>query len=103
MSRGRTSIGGLMRIGRRKFLGAAAVGAGAVAIGCSNEEPSAKAAPPASGGAAPSSSLPPAIAALSPMTDGVVPISDDERKARIAKAQKLMTDQKIDAIFMEGT
>ncbi len=37
------------------------------------------------------------------MTDGVVPIADDERKARIAKAQKLMTDQKIDAIFMEGT
>ena len=92
-----------MRIGRRKFLGAAAAGAGAVAIGCSNEEPSAKAAQPASGGASPSSTLPPAIAALSPMTDGVVPISDDERKARIAKAQKLMTDQKIDAIFMEGT
>ncbi len=37
------------------------------------------------------------------MTAGVVPISDDERKARIAKAQKLMTDQKMDAIFMEGT
>ena len=37
------------------------------------------------------------------MKDGVVPISDDERKGRIAKAQKLMNDQKIDAIFMEGT
>ena len=37
------------------------------------------------------------------MTAGIVPISDDERKARIAKAQKLMADQKIDAIFMEGT
>jgi Xaa-Pro dipeptidase len=37
------------------------------------------------------------------MTSGVVPISDDERRARIAKAQKLMAEQKLDAIFMEGT
>ena len=37
------------------------------------------------------------------MKDGVVPISEDERKARIAKAQKLMAEQKLDAIFMEGT
>jgi Xaa-Pro dipeptidase len=37
------------------------------------------------------------------MTAGVVPISDDERRARIAKAQKLMAEQKLDAIFMEGT
>jgi Xaa-Pro dipeptidase len=45
----------------------------------------------------------PAIQALKPMTAGVVPISDDERRARIAKAQKLMAEQKIDAIFIEGT
>jgi Xaa-Pro dipeptidase len=37
------------------------------------------------------------------MTAGIVPISDDERRARIAKAQKLMAEQKIDAIFIEGT
>ncbi len=37
------------------------------------------------------------------MRDGIVPISDDERRARIAKAQQLMAEQKIDAIFMEGT
>ena len=37
------------------------------------------------------------------MTAGVVPIHDDERRARIAKAQKLMHEQKLDAIFMEGT
>ena len=37
------------------------------------------------------------------MNAGVVAISDDERKARIAKAQKLMNEQKLDAIFMEGT
>jgi Xaa-Pro dipeptidase len=32
-----------------------------------------------------------------------VPITADERHARIAKAQRLMAEQKIDAIFMEGT
>jgi Xaa-Pro dipeptidase len=82
---------------RREFLGAAALGAGAAAAAC--------AAPgsPASAESATSSDLPPAIKALTPMTAGTVPISDDERMARIAKAQKLMAEQKIDAIFMEGT
>lgn len=85
-----------MRLGRRKFLGTAALGAGAVALGCAQEASS-------QDGTAAGATLPAAIEALSPMTDGVVPISDTERQARIAKAQKLMTDQKIDAIFMEGT
>lgn len=79
---------------RRDFLGAAVVGAGAVAAGCT-------AAPGAP--AAPQSEVPEAIRALKPMRDGIVPISDDERKARIAKAQSLMAEQRIDAIFMEGT
>jgi len=35
------------------------------------------------------------------MTAGVVPITDDERKARIAKAQLLMRQHKIDAIYLE--
>lgn len=35
------------------------------------------------------------------MTKDVVPIGDDERKARIAKAQRLMAEQKIDAIYIE--
>ena len=35
------------------------------------------------------------------MTAGIVPITDDERKARIAKAQQLMGQQKIDAIYIE--
>jgi Xaa-Pro dipeptidase len=35
------------------------------------------------------------------MTDGVVPISIDERKARIEKARKLMRDNRIDAIYVE--
>ena len=95
-----------MRVGRRAFLNTAAVGASAVAIGCAGGGESASTASAQSSGAAgsaPPNGLHPAIAALKPMTAGVVPISDDERRARIAKAQKLMTEQKIDAIFMEGT
>jgi len=80
---------------RRQFLGTAALGAGAAAVGC--------AAPPVTAPAATTESVPPAIAALKPMRDGIVPIATDERKARIDKAQKLMAEQKIDAIFMEGT
>src|SRR6266850_390494 len=41
------------------------------------------------------------IQRLKRMTAGVVPIKDDERKARIAKAQRLMAEQKIDAIYIE--
>ena len=89
-----------MRINRRSFLGTAAVGGGAMAIaGCTGDTLSpGETAVPASGSAAH-----PAIAALKPMTDGIVPITVEERKARIAKAQTLMAEQKIDAIFMEGT
>ena len=45
--------------------------------------------------------VPDLIQRLRKMTAGIVPISDDERKARIAKAQRLMTEQKIDAIYLE--
>src|SRR5256714_5440195 len=46
--------------------------------------------------------VPDLIRNLRPMIAGVVPISDDERKARIAKAQRLMAEQKIDAIYIES-
>jgi len=81
---------------RREFLGAAAIGAGAVATGCA-------AAPATNASTTAASEVPEAIRALKPMTAGIVPIPDDERRARIVKAQKLMAEQKIDGIFMEGT
>jgi Xaa-Pro dipeptidase len=37
------------------------------------------------------------------MKEGVVPITVEERKQRIAKAQSIMEKEKIDAIFLEGT
>src|ERR1035441_6688893 len=48
-----------------------------------------------------SASVPEAIRALKPMTDGVEPITLDERRGRIEKARRLMHDQKIDAVFMQ--
>jgi Xaa-Pro dipeptidase len=36
------------------------------------------------------------------MTAGIVPITLDERRARIAKAQRLMTENRIGAIFVEA-
>ena len=48
------------------------------------------------------STLPPAIDALQPMRDGVVPISVDERRARIEKAKRLMREYNIDALMLTG-
>ncbi|HEX7545369.1 MAG TPA: aminopeptidase P family N-terminal domain-containing protein, partial [Gemmatimonadaceae bacterium] len=86
-----------MPINRRRFLETAALGAGSIAIACNTNGGTSGSS--ASG----SNDLPDIVLALKPMKDGVVPISDDERTARIAKAQKLMSEQKLDAIFMEGT
>ncbi|MGZ8847464.1 MAG: M24 family metallopeptidase [Pyrinomonadaceae bacterium] len=45
--------------------------------------------------------VPELIRRLPRMTQGIVPITDDERKARIARAQRLMGEQRIDAIYLE--
>ena len=42
------------------------------------------------------------IGALKPMIQRAVPITDDERKARMEKARRLMVDNKIQAVVMEG-
>ena len=48
-------------------------------------------------------SLPSAIKNLQPLTDSIHPITVEERKQRIAKAQQLMEKEKIDAVFLEGS
>jgi Xaa-Pro dipeptidase len=53
-----------------------------------------------SGAAAAEGKVPAAIAALKPRLDGAVPISLDERRARIARAQQLMAQTGLDAILM---
>jgi Xaa-Pro aminopeptidase len=82
-----------MRSNRRDFLkrsATAALAAGASA--CSNERVDAQA----------DSAVPASIRALKPMTDGILPISIDERRARIEKARQLMAGNRIDAIMVEG-
>ena len=49
-----------------------------------------------------SASVPDAIRNLRPMTAGIQPITGDERRARIEKARKLMRENKIGAVLMEG-
>ncbi|HEY1343076.1 MAG TPA: Xaa-Pro peptidase family protein [Bryobacteraceae bacterium] len=52
--------------------------------------------------AAQQTEVPASIRALKPMTDGIQPIGEDERKARIEKARRLMSDNKLGAILCEG-
>jgi Xaa-Pro dipeptidase len=70
-------------------------------------------APASTSGAAPASAsganapaapgdTPAAIRALKPLGPPVTPISADERKARIEKAQRLMAERKIGALFLES-
>jgi Xaa-Pro dipeptidase len=46
--------------------------------------------------------VPDAIKKLRPMLDGVQPITREERRARVEKAQRLMRENKIDAIVLEN-
>src|SRR5210317_995126 len=75
-----------MKIHRRGFFKATAIGAVGTALGttsCSQGEAS-------------------PFSHLHPMTDGIQPITDDERRLRIEKAQRLMRDNRIDALFLDA-
>ncbi|MGH9141413.1 MAG: M24 family metallopeptidase [Vicinamibacterales bacterium] len=95
-----------MRMNRRTFLRSTAAGGAALgAAGPSIQSLDAQGATdrPGSGGdAATPGAVPASIRALRPMTAGIVPIRDDERRARIEKARKLMVDNHIDAVILEG-
>ena len=54
------------------------------------------------GGDAAAGPMPPSIAALTSMRGRAKPITADERRARIEKARRLMTGQKMDAIILAG-
>jgi Xaa-Pro dipeptidase len=79
-------------VNRRQFVGQSAGLLGTAAIGSSLVV--------ATDASAQSSPAP--IASLRPMGPPVAPITDDERRARIEKARRLMTESGIDAIFLEG-
>ena len=83
-----------MSINRRNFLKMTAGAAGAYGVAAAamgNAEAGQAALPKGT-----------AIGRLKPMTAGIVPISDDERLARMEKARRLMAENKIDAIVIEG-
>jgi Xaa-Pro dipeptidase len=78
---------------RREFLkrsATAAIGAGALAAASRGAE------------AQSAENVPASIRALTPMTGGIVPITSGERRARLDKARRLMTENRIDAIVLEG-
>lgn len=83
-------------ITRRRFLTTSSLAAAGAACTASGSEAR------ASQDASPPTDLPPAIAALTPMKDGVTPISVDERRGRLDKARRLMADNKIDALMLTG-
>ncbi|HJU08890.1 MAG TPA: aminopeptidase P family N-terminal domain-containing protein, partial [Rhodanobacteraceae bacterium] len=82
--------------GRRRFLQTSALGAAALPVAMFGGV-----ATGAESGAT-DIQLPPSILALKPVTSQIVPITDDERRARLAKAQELMGKLKLDAIYMDG-
>jgi Xaa-Pro dipeptidase len=79
-----------LMLNRRSFLTAGSLAAGAVVL------------PEFASAQQPDGALPPSLAALQPMRDGVQPITADERRGRIEKARKLMAAQKIDALMLTG-
>jgi Xaa-Pro dipeptidase len=72
---------------RREFLKLTATAAGAALI--------------ATGNSAEAQNIPDPIKQLKPMMDGIVPISYAERWGRIEKAQRLMTENGMGAIYLE--
>ena len=75
------------KLNRRNFLSSTALLSGGIALPSFQE----------------ADNLPSSIVNLKPLPGDIVPISVEERKQRIAKAQELMSKEKLDAIFMEGT
>ncbi|MHB1861862.1 MAG: M24 family metallopeptidase [Gemmatimonadaceae bacterium] len=85
---------------RRHFIASSAGAVGALALGCAPSGPAAAAQRAGADDAMPP--VPQGIRTLRPVTPPPVPISRDERLARIEKARRLMADNHLDAIFMEG-
>jgi Xaa-Pro dipeptidase len=81
-----------MRTNRRAFLKWS--GTAGLAIGTACADATVDAQDPAA--------VPEPISVLRPMTAGIVPITIDERRARIDKARRLMTENRIAAILVEG-
>ena len=95
-----------MSMNRRRFLRwSAAAGAGVAQAAHSGRVVDAQGATERPGGGAETGQLaqvPESIRALRPMTGGIVPITGAERLARLEKARRLMAENGIGAIVLEG-
>lgn len=84
---------------RRSFLGLGVAGAATIVVrGLPKVEAQDENPPQQGSGRA----TPPSITALTSMRDQVKPISVDERRTRIERAQQLMAHNRVDAILMAG-
>ncbi|MGH8212506.1 MAG: M24 family metallopeptidase [Rhodanobacteraceae bacterium] len=81
---------------RRRFLQTSALGAAALPVAMLGRE-----AIGAESGAK-DIKLPASILALKPVASQIVPVTDDERRARLAKAQDLMGRSGMDAVYIDG-
>ena len=84
-----------MRVSRRRFVG---TGAAAAAL-CAAPRLAAR---QRGGQAGDTAAIPASIRGLKPFPGKPVPIADDERRARIEKARKLMTDSGMGAIVLDN-
>ena len=82
-----------MRLNRRRFVQTSAAGAAGVAWGVTSVD--------AQSGAQADRGVPAPIRGLKPIPGRAVPISDDERRARIEKARRLMAEHGMGAIVLE--
>mgnify|MGYP001135957970 FL=1 len=80
-----------MTLGRRRAL---QLSTGAAALGALSAREAAAQAQ------APADDLPPAVRALHPMVEGVSPITLDERRARLGRAQRLLVESALDAVVI---
>ncbi|HZX70342.1 MAG TPA: Xaa-Pro peptidase family protein [Rhodanobacter sp.] len=86
------SIDETARPDRRRFLKASALGAAVLPLLGTG----------AAKATANETTLPPSIMALKPVAPLAIPITAAEREQRLRKAQRLMADHRMDAIFMGG-
>ena len=85
----------MLRASRRRFLQTSALGAAALPVALLDGKA-------AAAETADAPKLPASILALGPVASRVVPISVDERRARLARAQQLMGRHGMDAIFVDA-
>jgi Xaa-Pro dipeptidase len=88
---------------RRSFVRVSSLAAGAsVATACGSGSPASTATAAASAQAPAVSPLPPSIAVLTSMKDQAQPITAEERRGRIEKARRLMSERGVDALMLTG-